>query len=141
VDLVMIVTNEKGLHDFLTDKFKLGTGASVAAGPVGRSTEASTDPKLQSEILSYSRSRGMFAGIDLNGAVIKQDSDGMKDLYGRVVPFKAVLLGKVPAPQTTNHFLAVVKKWSAPAVAAEASAIVPESAPGIVAGARNHGNR
>jgi lipid-binding SYLF domain-containing protein len=132
VDLVMIVTNEKGVHDFLTNRFKLGTGASVAAGPVGRSTEASTDPKLQSEILSYSRSRGMFAGIDLNGAVIKQDSDGMKDLYGRIVPFKAVLLGKVPPPQATRRFLAVVQKWATPTAQASshvatatASAVVP----------------
>ena len=130
VDLIMIVTNEKGLHDFLSERFKLGTGASVAAGPVGRSTEASTDPKLQSEILSYSRSRGMFAGIDLNGAVIKQDSGAMKDLYGRVVPLKAVLLGKVPAPQNTRHFLAVVQKWATPTaqarnhVATSASAVV-----------------
>ena len=114
VDLIMVVTNEKGLHDFLTNRFKLGTGASVAAGPVGRSTEASTDAKLDSEILSYSRSRGVFAGLDLNGAVIKQDSDGMKDLYGRVIPFRAVLLGKIPAPQTTSRFLAVVKKWASP---------------------------
>lgn len=126
VDLIMVVTNDKGLRDFLTNKFKLGTGASIAAGPVGRNTEASTDPKLQSEILSYSRSRGMFAGIDLNGAVIKQDSDGMKDLYGRVVPFKAVLLGKVPAPQATNHFLAVIKKWATPGVATVASAVHSE---------------
>jgi lipid-binding SYLF domain-containing protein len=118
VDLIMVVTNEKGVHDFLSTKFKLGTGASIAAGPVGRTTEASTDPKLQSEILSYSRSRGMFAGIDLNGAVIKQDSDGMRDLYGRVVPFKAVLLGKVPPPETTRHFLAVVQKWATPSVQA-----------------------
>jgi lipid-binding SYLF domain-containing protein len=113
-----VVTNGKGVHDFLSTKFKLGTGASIAAGPVGRTTEASTDPKLQSEILSYSRSRGMFAGIDLNGAVIKQDSDGMRDLYGRVVPFKAVLLGKVPPPETTRHFLAVVQKWATPSVQA-----------------------
>lgn len=121
VDLVMVVTNEKGMRDFLTTKFKLGTGASVAAGPVGRSTEASTDAKLQSEILSYSRSRGMFAGLDLNGALIKQDSDSTRDLYGRVVPFKAVLLGKIPPPTTTRHFLAVVQKWATPAVQAGTS--------------------
>ncbi|HVO64134.1 MAG TPA: lipid-binding SYLF domain-containing protein [Terriglobales bacterium] len=132
VDLIMIVTNGKGLHDFLTEKFKLGAGASIAAGPVGRTMEESTDPKLQSEILSYSRSRGMFAGIDLNGAVIKQDSDAMKDLYGRVVPFRAVLLGKVPPPQTTHHFLAVVQKWATPTaqaathVGTAASAVVPK---------------
>lgn len=121
VDLIMVVTNDKGLHDFLTTKFKLGAGASVAAGPIGRNTEASTDAKLQSEILSYSRSRGVFAGLDLNGAVIKQDSDGMRELYGRVVPFRAVLLGKVPVPEATRHFLAVVQKWATPTVQASQS--------------------
>jgi SH3 domain-containing YSC84-like protein 1 len=125
VDLIMIVTNDKGLRDFLTTRFKLGAGASVAAGPVGRTTEASTDPKLESEILSYSRSRGMFAGLDLNGAVIKQDSDATRDLYGRVLPFKAVLLGKVPPPQTTRHFLAVVQKWATPSVQASQSHAAP----------------
>ncbi len=125
VDLVMIVTNDKGLHDFVSSKFKLGTGASVAAGPVGRNTEAETDPKLQTEILSYSRSRGMFAGLDLNGAVIKQDSGAMRDLYGRVVPLKAVLLGKVPPPQATRHFLAVVQKWATPSVQATAASLFP----------------
>jgi lipid-binding SYLF domain-containing protein len=139
VDLIMIVTNEKGLHEFLTNKFKLGTGASVAAGPVGRNTEASTDPKLQSEILSYSRSRGMFAGIDLNGAVIKQDSDGMKDLYGRVVPFKAVLLGNVSAPQMTRHFLAVVEKWATPT--AQATTHLGTAASAVVALKINFGDR
>lgn len=128
VDLIMIVTNDKGLHDFLADKFKLGTGASIAAGPVGRSTETSTDPKLQSEILSYSRSRGMFAGIDLNGAVIKQDSDAMRDLYGRVVPFRAVLLGKVPPPQATRRFLAVVQKWATPNAQASSQVAIPAAA-------------
>lgn len=128
VDLIMVVTNDKGLHDFLTTKFKLGAGASVAAGPIGRNTEASTDPKLQSEILSYSRSRGVFAGLDLNGAVIKQDSDGMRELYGRVVPFRAVLLGKVPAPEATRHFLAVVQKWATPTVQASQSGPGPLAA-------------
>lgn len=128
VDLIMVVTNDKGLHDFLTTKFKLGAGASVAAGPIGRNTEASTDAKLQSEILSYSRSRGVFAGLDLNGAMIKQDSDGMRELYGRVVPFRAVLLGKVPAPEATRHFLAVVQKWATPTVQASQSGSGPLAA-------------
>ncbi|MBV8476104.1 MAG: lipid-binding SYLF domain-containing protein [Acidobacteria bacterium] len=127
VDLIMIVTNEKGLHDFLTTRFKLGAGASVAAGPVGRNTEASTDAKLESEILSYSRSRGVFAGLDLNGAVIKQDSDGIRELYGRVIPFKAVLLGKVPPPEATRHFLTVVEKWATPSVEASQSRPEPEA--------------
>ncbi len=112
VDLVMLVTNDKGMRDFLTTKFKLGAGAAITAGPVGRDTAVATDPKAQSEIVSYSRSRGVFAGIDLNGAVIKQDADATRDLYGRVVPLKAVLLGKVPPPDGSRHFLSVVRKWT-----------------------------
>ncbi len=118
VDLIFIVMTDKGMQDFLSTRFKLGAGTSVAAGPVGR-TKASKDWKPESGILSYARSRGMFAGLDLNGAVIKQDSDAMRDLYGTVVPFKAVLLGKVPAPEKTRHFLATIEKWATPS--AEAS--------------------
>lgn len=114
VDLVLVVMSDKGMHDFLATRFKLGAGASVAAGPVGRVTETSMEGKPKSGILSYARSRGVFAGLDLNGAVIKQDSGGMRDLYGAVVPFKAVLLGKVPAPEKTRHFLATVEKWATP---------------------------
>jgi lipid-binding SYLF domain-containing protein len=123
VDLVMLVTNDKGMRDFLTTKFKLGAGASITAGPVGRDSTVSSDTKAQSEILSYSRSRGIFAGIDLNGAVIKQDADATRDLYGRVVPLKAVLLGKVPPPDSCRRFLTVVRKWANPTV--QASQAIP----------------
>lgn len=125
VDLVFIVMSDKGMHDFLDTRFKLGVGASVAAGPVGRITKAPTEGKPESGILSYARSRGAFAGLDLNGAVIKQDSDAMRDLYGAVVPFKAVLLGKVPAPEKTRHFLATVEKWATPS----AQASIPQLGP------------
>jgi SH3 domain-containing YSC84-like protein 1 len=124
VDLVMLVTNDKGMRDFLTTKFKLGAGASITAGPVGRDSSIGTDSHVQSEILSYSRSRGIFAGIDLNGAVIKQDADATRDLYGRVVPLKAVLLGKVPPPVGCRRFLTVVRKWANPST--EASQAVPD---------------
>lgn len=127
VDLVFIVMSDKGMHDFLATRFKLGAGASVAAGPVGRITKASMDRKSESGILSYARSRGVFAGLDLNGAVIKQDSDAMRDLYGTVVPFKAVLLGKVPAPEKTRHFLATVEKWATPSTEASISQSEPRA--------------
>ena len=132
VDLVMLVTNDKGMHDFLTTKFKLGAGASITAGPIGRDSSIATDAKAQSEILSYSRSRGVFAGIDLNGAVIKQDADATRQLYGRVIPLKAVLLGKVPAPDACRHFLTVVRKWASPNVQASESLTAPLAASAVL---------
>ena len=91
VDLVMVVMNDRGMQALLTNKFKLGADASVAAGPVGRHTEGSTDWKLRAEVLTYSRARGLFAGISFNGAVIKQVEDATGELYGRQVDFKTIL--------------------------------------------------
>jgi len=112
VDLVMLVMNDKGLQRLLSSKFKIGTEASGAAGPVGRQAAGDTDWKLKSEILSYSRSRGAFAGINLNGASIKQDKDETAVLYGKVIPFSAVLNGKVPPPPVARNFLATVRKYA-----------------------------
>ncbi|HEU4416698.1 MAG TPA: lipid-binding SYLF domain-containing protein [Candidatus Angelobacter sp.] len=110
VDVVMVVMNDRGMQALLTSKFKLGADASVAAGPVGRHTEGSTDWKLRAEVLTYSRARGLFAGISFNGAVIKQDEDATRELYGRMVDFKTILTGAVAAPQSAEAFLAAVKK-------------------------------
>jgi len=110
VDLVMVVMNDRGMQALLTNKFKLGADASVAAGPVGRHTEGSTDWKLHAEVLTYSRARGLFAGISFNGAVIKQDEDATGELYGRQVDFKTILTGSVPAPQSAEKFIAAVKE-------------------------------
>src|SRR6266436_122869 len=99
VDLVMLVMNDKGMEHLLSSKFKLGAEGSVAAGPVGRQAEANTDWKMRSEVLSYSRARGIFAGLELNGAVIKQDDDDTRHLYGKEVPFKEILTGHVAAPE------------------------------------------
>jgi SH3 domain-containing YSC84-like protein 1 len=112
VDLVMLVMNEKGMQHLLTSKFKIGAEASGAAGPVGRQAAGSTDWKMKSEILSYSRSRGAFAGINLNGASVKQDKDETAVLYGKVVPFSALLSGKVPAPAVSKNFLATIRKYA-----------------------------
>src|SRR4051812_1588477 len=98
IDLVMLVMNQHGMTQLLASKFKVGADASAAAGPVGRHAEGSTDWKMRSEILTYSRARGAFAGITLNGAVVKQDDDSTRELYGRVIPFKQLLTGNVPAP-------------------------------------------
>src|SRR5207344_1731144 len=90
-DFVLLFMNENGLKSLLSDKFELGADASVAAGPVGRQAGASTDLKLDSQILSYSRSRGLFAGLELKGVVIKPDKDDMRDVYGDGVTAKNVL--------------------------------------------------
>src|SRR6266446_6962683 len=99
VDLVMLIMNQDGMKNLLSSQFKLGADASVAAGPVGRHAAADTDWKLRAQVLSYSRARGAFAGISLAGAVIKQDKDSTRELYGRMVPFRTSLTGKVEAPQ------------------------------------------
>jgi SH3 domain-containing YSC84-like protein 1 len=114
-DLVMLIMNQKGMDHLLSSKFKIGAEATGAAGPVGRQIAADTDWKMKAEILSYSRSRGAFAGIDLNGASLKQDKDDTALLYGKVVPFEAVLSGKVTPPADAKTFLATVRKYSAEA--------------------------
>ena len=113
VDLVMLIMNDRGMEHLLASKFKLGAEGSVAAGPVGRQAEATTDWKMKSEVLSYSRSRGIFAGLELNGAVIKRDDDDTRTLYGKDVSFKSILTGEVPPPEGSQHFLATVRKYSA----------------------------
>ena len=104
VDVVMVVMNDRGMQALLTNKFKLGADASVAAGPVGRHAEGATDWKLRAEVLTYSRARGLFAGISFNGAVIKQDEDATRELYGRMVDFKTILTGAVQPPQSSESF-------------------------------------
>jgi SH3 domain-containing YSC84-like protein 1 len=115
VDLVMLIMNQKGMDHLLASKFELGADGSVAAGPVGRQAEANTDWKMRAEVLSYSRTRGIFGGLELNGAVIKQDNDDSQTIYGDRPPFKAILAGQVPPPQGSQHFLAVVQKYAAEA--------------------------
>jgi SH3 domain-containing YSC84-like protein 1 len=112
IDLVMIVTNDQGMQHLLQSKFKLGADASAAAGPVGRDTGADTDWKMKAEVLTYSRARGVFAGIDLNGSAITQDKDETRVLYGSFVPFADILTGKVKAPNSSEVFLTTVRKYS-----------------------------
>ncbi len=112
IDLVMLVMNQKGMDALLSSKFKVGADASAAAGPVGRQGEASTDWKMKAEVLTYSRARGIFAGIDLSGSRIAQDQDETRVLFGKMVPFATVLSGKVDPPSGSEPFLAAVKKYS-----------------------------
>ena len=113
VDLVMLVMNDQGMNNLLSSKVKLGADMSAAAGPVGRHAEASTDWKLKAQVLTYSRAQGAFAGVSLNGAAIKQDNDATKELYGKVVPFRTILTGGVPAPAEAQPFVAAVQKYTA----------------------------
>jgi lipid-binding SYLF domain-containing protein len=115
VDLIMLIMNQKGMDALLSSKFKVGADASAAAGPVGRDAAADTDWKLKAQVLTYSRARGVFAGINLNGAKISQDRDETHVLYGKMVPFATILSGKVSPPNGSEPFLAAVRKYAAQA--------------------------
>jgi lipid-binding SYLF domain-containing protein len=94
----MLIMNDNGMNQLLSAKFKIGGAASAAAGPVGRQAEADTSWKMNAEILTYSRARGLFAGATLNGTVIKEDESSMRAYYGRMVGFRPVLTGQVKDP-------------------------------------------
>ncbi len=112
VDLIMLIMNKNGMKHLLSSEFELGADASVAAGPVGRHAEGNTDWKMRAEVLTYSRARGLFAGVSLNGAVIKQDKDSTREFYGHMVSFPASLQGEVDAPAEANAFLTSLAKWA-----------------------------
>jgi lipid-binding SYLF domain-containing protein len=112
VDLVMLIMNNEGMQRLLSSQFALGADASVAAGPVGRHAEGNTDWKMRAQVLTYSRARGVFAGVSLNGAVVKQDKDSTRDFYGHMVTFKAALTGEVDPPAAANPFLSSLAKWA-----------------------------
>jgi len=113
IDLVMIVTNDAGMQHLLSSKFKIGADASAAAGPVGRDAGADTDWKMKAEVLTYSRARGIFAGIDLNGSAVTQDKDETRLLYGSFLPFQDILDGKVAPSPGSEPFLTAVNKYAA----------------------------
>jgi lipid-binding SYLF domain-containing protein len=94
IDLVLVVMNRRGLENLLQNQFKIGAGAGVTAGPVGRTAEAATDIQMRAQILSYSRSRGLFAGVSLDGAAIRQDRDANEDYYGDPYRTRSIVLDK-----------------------------------------------
>jgi lipid-binding SYLF domain-containing protein len=112
VDLVMLVMNNDGMANLLSSKFQLGADASVAAGPVGRHAAADTDWKMRAQLLTYSRARGVFAGVSLAGARVEQDKSSTRDFYGRMVPFKTSLTGTIDAPAKAYPFLDSLAKWA-----------------------------
>lgn len=111
VDLVLLFMNDKGVNSLLKDNFKLGADASVAAGPLGRHAEASTDAKLDAEILAYSRAKGLFAGVELNGAAVKPDNDSDNAFYGSNVNWHELLSGGVKPPAAADTFVDAVRKY------------------------------
>ncbi len=114
VDLVLLVMNEDGVNGLLKSKFEIGAGAAAAAGPVGRNASASTDATLNAQILSYSRSKGLFAGLELKGSVIKEDEDANKDVYGRAVSARDLLeTGQIKATPEVRIYSATLAKFSA----------------------------
>jgi SH3 domain-containing YSC84-like protein 1 len=140
VDLVMLVMNDRGMQALLSSQFKLGADASAAGGPVGRHAEAATDWKMRAEVLTYSRARGLFAGVTINGSLVRQDEDATREIYGRMVPFKTILTGAVPTPQGGEPFVAAVRKVAGsevqaggapprPNVPVNPPAVTPVSAP------------
>lgn len=112
-DVVMLFMNDHALQSLLSDKFKIGADATVAAGPVGRHASAATDAKLNAEILSYSRSKGAFAGISLDGAVVQADHSGDKAMYGSSVTRREILDGKIAVPKAATRLVEDLGKYAA----------------------------
>ena len=140
VDLLMVIMNSKGMTAMLHNKAKLGADVSAAAGPVGRHAEGMTDWKLRAQVLTYSRARGLFAGVSLEGSSIRQDNDDTRAFYGRMVPYSTSLAGNIAAPADSQTFLAPVAKYAgagseaekpaeAKSTAAPSTAPAPEAKP------------
>ncbi len=108
VDLIMLIMNDRGMEQLLSSKFQISGEGSAAAGPVGRHASAGTDWKMDTQMLTYSRSKGVFGGLTLEGAVVQQDSDSTISVYGKDVTFQSVLKGKVPTPEIAREFMKAV---------------------------------
>lgn len=119
IDLVMVFQGDKGMDRLLSSKFEIGGDASVAAGPVGRHASADTDWKMNAEILTYSRAKGVFAGVTLNGAGVRRDDDSTEAFYGHEVPTRNLLTGEVPPPPAAHAFLSAIREAKAQASASK----------------------
>jgi len=109
IDLVMVFQGDQGMDRLINSKFEIGGDASVAAGPVGRHASADTDWKMNAEILTYSRAKGIFAGVTLNGAAVRRDDDSTEAIYGHEVATRSLLTGEVPPPPEAHAFLDAIK--------------------------------
>jgi len=110
-DLILVAMNKDGLEHMLHNKFKIGADAAASAGPVGRNAQAGTDWKLNAEFLTWSRSKGLFAGLDLDGTVLSQNEEDTRIVYGADVPFGAVLRGSVPVPEDARPFVRTIARY------------------------------
>ena len=117
VDLVLIIQDDKGMQQLIGSGFELGGDASAAAGPVGRHASADTNWKLETEVLTYSRAKGLFAGVTLNGASIRRDDDSTEAIYGRDIPTRRILQGDEAVPASAQSFLDAVRDAKAQAIA------------------------
>ena len=117
VDLVMVIQNEDGMRHLINSNFQLGGDVSAAAGQVGRHASADTDWKLNTEVLTYSRARGLFAGLTLTGAAIRRDEDSTEAIYGHEISTRRILGGEIAVPNSANSFLDAVRNAKAQAVA------------------------
>lgn len=111
-DVVLLLMNKSGKNKLLSSRFTLGGDAAVAGGPVGRSAQAQTDAQMRAEILSYSRSRGVFAGVSLEGATLRQDADDNEELYGKPVTPNQILDGELAPPETVQPLMAALNRYS-----------------------------
>src|ERR1044071_2932362 len=111
-DVFMLITNAKGMDRLLSTKFTLGGDASVAAGPVGRSTQAETDAALTAEILTWSRQRGLFAGVSLSGATLREDGDWNLELYGKKLTNREIIKGNTAAPKQAASLMVELNRYS-----------------------------
>ena len=107
-DLILVAVNDRGFQDLLKSKFKIGGNVSAAAGPIGRDSQASTDWKLSAELLSYSRTKGLFAGINLDGTSVSQNTEDTRLYYGQALSFRTILKGDVPVPSGAEGFVRAV---------------------------------
>ena len=111
-DVVLLMMNERGKKKLIQSKFTLGGDASVAAGPVGRTAQAQTDVRMRAEILAYSRSRGIFAGVSVEGATLRPDHDANRKIYGRDILPRQILMAEIPAPASSQRFISTLNKYS-----------------------------
>jgi SH3 domain-containing YSC84-like protein 1 len=111
-DVVLLVTNQKGAQKLLSSKFTIGADANAALGPVGRDSSAETDAQMHAEILTYSRSRGVFAGVSLQGATLRPDEDWNKELYGKPLSNRDIVMGDTPAPAAAARLISLLNKYS-----------------------------
>jgi lipid-binding SYLF domain-containing protein len=110
-DLIIVAMNQQGMQDMLKNKFKIGADAAASAGPVGRNAQAGTDWKMNAELLTYSRSKGLFAGIDLDGTVLSQNQEDTRVIYGNAIPFETILKGNEATPEEARPFVRTVAKY------------------------------